>query len=40
MINSSYIKEGDSVYFECAAKANPDIRKLVWKHNVSFEGHC
>ncbi|EFX89926.1 hypothetical protein DAPPUDRAFT_20705, partial [Daphnia pulex] len=26
------IKEGDDVYFECSIQANPDVTRLVWKH--------
>lgn len=26
------IKEGDDVYFECAIQANPNVTRLVWKH--------
>jgi hypothetical protein len=29
------IKEGDDVYFECSIQANPDVTRLVWKHEVS-----
>lgn len=28
------IKEGDDVYFECAIQANPNVTRLVWKHEV------
>lgn len=28
------IKEGDDVYFECAISANPDVNKLIWKHEA------
>lgn len=32
---SDNIKEGDDVYFECLAVANPQWRKLYWLHDVS-----
>lgn len=32
---SDDIKEGDDVYFECQAVANPQWRKLYWLHDVS-----
>lgn len=32
---SDDIKEGDDVYFECQATANPPWRKLYWLHGVS-----
>ncbi|KAF6215884.1 hypothetical protein GE061_000219 [Apolygus lucorum] len=34
-LNSSDIKEGDDVYFECHVRANPSWRKLSWLHNPS-----
>jgi hypothetical protein len=33
------IKEGDDVYFECAVRANPPIRKIEWTQNVSNASH-
>jgi Immunoglobulin domain len=33
---SDDIKEGDDVYFECDVKANPNWRKLHWRHNVRY----
>lgn len=33
---SDDIKEGDDVYFECHATANPQWRKLYWLHDVSM----
>lgn len=33
---SEDIKEGDDVYFECQASANPPWRKLYWLHDVSI----
>lgn len=34
-LNPDYIKEGDSVYFECNTTANPKPYKMTWYHNVS-----
>lgn len=33
-LNSSQIREGADVYFECSIKANPWIQKVSWRHNV------
>lgn len=35
-LNPDYIKEGDSVYFECNTTANPKPYKMTWYHNVSI----
>ena len=35
-LNPHNIAEGNDVYFECAIKANPEVYKVVWLHNVSF----
>ncbi|CAL8139508.1 unnamed protein product [Orchesella dallaii] len=32
-INSTHIREGEDVYFECSIKANPWIQKVSWRHN-------
>ena len=29
------IAEGNDVYFECKIKANPEVYKVVWLHDVS-----
>lgn len=29
------IKEGADAYFECAIKANPPVKTILWYHNVS-----
>lgn len=34
-LGSDAIQEGKDVYFECRIKANPDIYKISWTHNVS-----
>ena len=36
-LDPSNIAEGNDVYFECEIDANPDVYKIVWLHNVSFE---
>ncbi|XP_024082683.1 hemicentin-1 [Cimex lectularius] len=38
-LNSSDIKEGDDVYFECHIRANPQWRKLSWIHNGELMSH-
>ena len=35
-LGSDAIEEGKDVYFECRIKANPDIDKIGWTHNVKF----
>lgn len=37
-LNPDYIKEGDSVYFECNTTANPKPYKMTWFQNVSMAG--
>lgn len=37
---SDDIKEGDDVYFECQAVANPQWRKLYWLHDVSIKSNA
>ena len=34
-LNSSNIKEGDGVYFECEVNSNPPPKRITWRHNVS-----
>jgi hypothetical protein len=34
-MNSSILKEGDDVYFECQVKANPPPRRVIWKKEAS-----
>ena len=36
-LGTDAIEEGKDVYFECKIKANPDIYKISWTHNVSFK---
>ena len=36
-LDPNNIAEGNDVYFECKISANPDVYKVVWLHNVSFE---
>ncbi|XP_073999572.1 sidestep II transmembrane protein [Rhodnius prolixus] len=38
-LNSSDIKEGDDVYFECHVRANPGWRKMSWLHNGELLSH-
>lgn len=35
-LNSSAIREGIDVYFECNIKSNPWVYKVSWRHNVSL----
>lgn len=35
-LNAESLKEGDDVYFECSIQANPDVTRLVWKHEVRY----
>lgn len=37
-LNPDYIKEGDSVYFECNTTSNPKPYKMTWYQNVSISG--
>ncbi|XP_066594122.1 nephrin-like isoform X2 [Prorops nasuta] len=32
-MNPDDIEEGDDVYFECKVQTNPQVYKVVWKHN-------
>ena len=34
-LNPDNIAEGNDVYFECKIKANPEVYKVVWLHDVS-----
>lgn len=34
-VNSTTIREGADVYFECNIRANPWIYNIEWQHNVS-----
>ena len=36
-LGTDAIEEGKDVYFECKIKANPDIYKISWTHNVSYK---
>ena len=33
-LNSTQIREGADVYFECTVRANPWIQKVSWRQNV------
>jgi len=33
-LNSSNIKEGDDVYFECNIQASPSVKSVIWNHNA------
>ena len=35
-LGSQAIEESKDVYFECKIKANPEIYKISWTHNVGF----
>ena len=35
-LGSEAIEEAKDVYFECKIKANPEIYKIGWTHNVGF----
>ena len=37
-LGSEAIEETKDVYFECKIKANPEIYKISWSHNVCFPG--
>ena len=36
-LGTDAIEEGKDVYFECKIKANPEIYKISWTHNVTFK---
>lgn len=36
-LGTDAIEEGKDVYFECKIKANPDIYKISWTHNVTLK---
>jgi len=33
-MSAEVIDEGKDVYFSCAVKANPEVYKVEWKHEV------
>ena len=35
-LNSSNLKEGDDVYFECHVRAKPPPKHIRWTHDVSL----
>ena len=37
-LGSQAIEESKDVYFECKIKANPEIYKISWTHNVCVPG--
>ncbi|KAK7071942.1 hypothetical protein SK128_017616, partial [Halocaridina rubra] len=39
VLNSSNIKEGDDIFFECSVKANPFVQKIKWYHNGAVMQH-
>ena len=38
-LNPDNLAEGNDVYFECKIKANPEVYKVVWLHDVSCIFH-
>ena len=33
-VSAEEIREGSDIYLECHVRANPNIHRLVWIHNV------